>query len=219
MDPNELLALKAQLDRIERKLYGLTPDLQQQANVVQVRVFIDCSTKERKPFTFTFGGVLSGSINTSETRTAIFVILLLDLIKATENEDGIRDASLEIDRAYKELRGESASVNSEHGAVRVALYRFQRWLSENAITGEDHYLRIDDSQRLEVVRKDGTVVPPTLLDIELTASRSDLVQIINRVLSTSPLAQLERKRMLYTPSGNDGHDRLLFELFDHRLPM
>lgn len=199
MDGHDFSAFRQQLDRIEEKLDSFTSK-QKNSELSQLRIFIDSSSKERKPFTITLGGTINGTISVSETRAAIFVVLLLDLIKRSESGEYISDIIREITKVYEELRGQLASDNSEQGAVRVAIYRFQKWLNKGALSGDaSGKIKLNDSFRLEIYSSDGSAIRPEDLEIEVSASSSKLTRIMHRVLSTSPLSQLKRKENLLCP--------------------
>lgn len=214
----ELSSLRDEVRRLENKL----PD----ARVVDARdrrdrvaVHFGDSPGERKPFAMTLSGLIKGSYKLSAVRAAIFLILLLDLQDRSEGGKGVIDTWEAILDAV-EVLDESLSDRERLGAnTRVALYRFQEMLDGQSILQSENITLSFDIKacRLSIDPQNDKDV--TDINFDVTSASPALAEVINKSLSTSPLTRLRKRGALYLPSSDEGHNRLLLELFDHKYPL
>jgi hypothetical protein len=213
----EISALRASIDQLR---FSLGVDGSNRATTPpqhRLSVFITRSSTATKPFSVQCDGDIASTFKLSSIRTAIFVVLLLDLEDRLEGGRGVEEPLAAI---AKTLRGLEPNTDDPEGEsperIRVAVYRFWEFCqSTNHLKGANVYLDFDD-KRLRLTPKSTT--GHTALDslkIEVTSTEPEVSSILAQTLTRSPIEQVRKRKALYVPPGPEGADRLLLEMYDH----
>jgi hypothetical protein len=173
---------------------------------------------ERKPFVVTLEGGERISRTLTPIRTAILLVLLMDLLERSETGSSSQDNVARVKEALAELAPDE-SAESSHDAVRVALYRAGQFIKDEFSGAVNDELSFAVEKGAMVILHRGTPIPPRFLQVEITTSDQMISSFLDRSLATSPLARLRKAKALYVPPGNDGQDRLLMELVDNDFPI
>ncbi len=215
--------LRDDIHRLERTLRSSERTLSEPAPTAAVRkldIFFDRLAGERKPYALKAEGILKATQKLSSIRTAILIVLLLDLQDRSDGGRGVIDPFDAIVRAYSMLESDIAIDEHLQNSIRVALYRFDIFMKESAtFKGEELSLVFDSNHsRLTLVDVDhNTFSDP--IQLSVTTNDSAIAEVLDRILATSPLARARKRKALYVPNGKENFDRLLLELYDHSHPV
>jgi hypothetical protein len=220
IDPvaQEISALRTSIDHLRSALGGTniaaagSPSPQH-----QLSVFIARNSTPTKPFSVRCDGDIASTFKLSAIRTAIFIVLLLDLDDRLEGGRGIEDPLGAIGKTLRALEPGTADPGRETPErIRVAVYRFWEFCqSTSHLKGALVYLDFDD-KRLRLSPKSSTThAALTALKIEVTSNEPEVASILAQTLTRSPIEQVRKRKALYVPPGPDGADRLLLEMYDH----
>ena len=216
-------ALRDDIHRLERTLRSSERTFTEPSVAAPIRkldIFFDRLPGERKPYAVKIEGVLKATQKLSPIRTAILIVLLLDLQDRHEGGRGVIDPFDAIVRAYSMLESDTAIDEHLQNSIRVALYRFDIFMKESAtFRGDDLALIFDSNHgRLALVDAEhNSITDP--IQISVTTNDSAIAEVLDRILATSPLARVRKRKALYVPSGKENFDRLLLELYDHSYPV
>jgi hypothetical protein len=221
----ELAAIRQSLDflRIDLGLNGSS-----RSPVVEDKrlgIFITRGKTPAKPYTVQCDGELSSTFKLSPIRAAIFIVLMVDLEDRLEGGKGVEEPLVSIEKTLRALEpsGQKA-LNGELEAdspdrVRVAVYRFWEFCqSTNHLRGVGLELDFDDKRiRLSAHTPTGNEI--TGLKLEITSNDPEISNILTQTLTRSPTEQVRKRKALFIPSGADGADRFLLEMYDHPYPL
>ena len=160
-------------------------------------------------------GVLQGTINLSPVRTAILLVQTIDLQDKLEGGVGVGNITSAVYRVLKVIEPRTASEPSLAESVRVAIYRFEQFISESPEFRSNQFqLKFDlKTNRLKFTPDD------SLIAVEITCGDQALSELADELFSTSPLERLRRLKSLYVPPGPTGIDRLLLEFYQQPNPL
>ncbi len=172
---------------------------------------------ERKPFTMRSEGSLCGVERLSRIRTALLLVLLLDLKERLEGGRGHCDLMSEMVQAYRSLDPEASNRNGTLPAlIRTAVHRLHDFVSQsNCFRGKDFKLILDrQNLRLEIaIDPDCISVPQPRIEISSVAH--SIHTIIDQSFAGSPLTNVRRRKASFLEPGEQGHDRFFYEVFNH----
>ncbi len=224
---NELRSIKGTVDLLKQDVGGMREQLNSPVSGAgksgerRLEIFFTAAETERKPFLIQCEGFLSASVKLSAIRTAILLVLCLDLEDRLEGGTGVTEPLAAIEKTLLTIDPASAEAKNQNPEkIRVAIYRFWEFCqSSNFLTGREYSISFDDKLlRLSVVRVDGGEVLDQV-QVEITSNESRLSAILHSTLTRSPLAQVRKRRALFVPPGSEGADRLLLEMYDHPYPL
>lgn len=217
----ELAAIRQSLDflRLDLGLNGASKPTAIEEK--RLGVFITRSQTPAKPYTVQCDGELSSTFKLSPIRAAIFIVLMVDLEDRLEGGKGVEDPLTSIEKTLRALEpsGEKSS-NGELEAdspdrIRVAVYRFWEFCqSTNHFRGVGLELEFDD-KRLQLAARKPTGGEIEGLKLEITSNDPTISSILTQTLTRSPIEQVRKRKALFIPSGPDGADRFLLEMYDH----
>jgi hypothetical protein len=213
----ELSALRASIDQLRVSLGGEAPHRSTTPPQHRLSVFITRSSTATKPFSVQCDGDIASTFKLSSIRTAIFVVLLLDLEDRLEGGRGVEEPLTAIAKTLRALEPNTDDPDGESPErIRVAVYRFWEFCqSTNHVKGANVYLDFDD-KRLRLTPKSTTSLAALdSLKIEVTSTEPEVAAILSQTLTRSPIEQVRKRKALYVPPGPDGADRLLLEMYDH----
>lgn len=216
-------ALRDDIHRLERTLRSSERSLTEAVPTAPIRkldIFFDRLSGERKPYAVKIEGILKATQKLSPIRTAILIVLLLDLQDRYEGGRGVIDPFDAIVRAYSMLEADTAIDEHLQNSIRVALYRFDIFMKESAAFRSDEHSLVFDSNSGRLSLNDAehnSVTDP--IQISVTTNDSAIAEVLDRILATSPLARARKRKALYVPNGKENFDRLLLELYDHNHPV
>ena len=153
-------------------------------------------------------------------RAAVLLVLLADLQERLDGGNGVLDILHSIEQVYRRLEQTADSRESVLQRLRMALYRVDLLLGgEEFLPAQRYCFRYNSHEgRLKVL--DGkTAAAAGSVVFDITSASPELSQSIDSLLSSSLLARVRKSEALFLAPGNDSHDRLLLELFDHGYPV
>ena len=204
----------SKLSKLEQEITELKRELRAPSSKIQspiaVHFYFDRSTLDRKPFSLSISGPLQGKIGLSAVRTAILLVLLIDLQDRLEGGQGIADPQSTACAVLPRIQSASESVSGLEERVRVAFYRFEQFLIESAIFKSKTCRLSYDSETVRLrLQPDGASNSPAV-----SCGDKLLSEIADELFTTSPLLRLRRSKSLYVPPGPKGMDRLLLEFYE-----
>lgn len=213
-----LSAVELELQRIGGAAAGAAAGEAAAERQFTIRAHFGRVSLERKPFVVTLDGRRRTSCTLTPIRTAILLVLLMDLLERGENSETSEDNLDRVREALGRIAPEDGAKISDE-AVRVALYRAGHFIQKELSDVIDENLSYNVTKgRLEVLHH-GRPLTPAQIKVEITASDPIVSAILSSSLSASPFARLRRSKALFIPAGKEGQDRLQLELLDHRYPV
>lgn len=205
-------ALNRRVEQLRQRLASLSTDADQQsANSLAIKIRIERSHQQRRPYRFIASGDLCFQHDMSIIRTAVFLTLLLDFKQRVEVGFGFSDPRRLIGEAYLAL--EPTGAKDLYNLVRISLYRFADY-SETDLTlfGPKISLKFSTQDCCLHCLPSRS---PGELKISIKSNVEEIGAIINRTVGASPLVRLRRETATYIPAGPTGVDQFLLELFEH----
>lgn len=217
----ELAAIRQSLDSLRAGL-GLDGSLRPSATEERrLGVFITRGQTPAKPYTVQCDGELQSTFKLSPIRAAIFIVLMVDLEDRLEGGKGVEEPLTAIERTLRVLEpnGDTSADGvieaDSPDRIRVAVYRFWEFCqSTNHFRGVGLELNFDD-KRLRLSARKPTGEEIAGLKLEITSNDSTISSILTQTLTRSPIEQVRKRKALFIPSGPDGADRFLLEMYDH----
>lgn len=185
-----------------------------------LQAIFSVSGLERKPYSLTLRGIIDEQMNLSAMRTAIMLVVLMDLQDRSEGGKGIAEPSRAILSALRELQTTDSDDEQLYASIRVGLYRFDDFQKGfNLFSGAELPLSYEAKRcRLDVIpeqhglnERDVTVV--------ISSADSAINKIVDAQLTSSPLTRLRKQGVLYLPGGIAGVDKLVLEIFSQTEPV
>ena len=176
---------------------------------------------DRKPFAVTLDtadGSPPLTRSLTPVRTAILLVLLMDLLERSENSSSTQDVVTRVQKLLSFLDPKAEKETSLE-ALRVATYRAGQFLVDEFSRDAENAVRFEIDKGVLAVFLKGTLLPPPAISVELTSSDQEISSYLDRSMATSPLSRLRKAKALYVPPGDEGQDRLLLELLDHESPV
>jgi hypothetical protein len=214
----ELAALRASIEQLQSSLGLESAQRATSTHSHRLAVFITRGTTNTKPFSVQCDGDIASTVKLSAVRTAIFVVLLLDLEDRLEGGRGVEDPVTAIAQTLRTLEpGADRDPEGESPErIRVAVYRFWEFCqSTDYFKGREIFLDFDDKRLRLTPRRASDNAAIDSLKIEVTSADPMISSILSQTLTRSPIEQVRKRRALYVPPGPDGCDRLLLEMYDH----
>ena len=216
----ELSALRGEVQQLRAQLNVSASQQQDESlRTAHLHVFFDSFEGERKPFLIKMDGILTASLTLSSIRTAILLVLLLDLQDRFENGRGVTDPLDTVIKTHIALSGEEDNTLLRN-SIRVALYRFGQFFEKRKEFHGEHYaLRFNAKElTLNIADERGRNVAEKIV-VEVTSNNPSISAVADEILATSPLQRVRKRKTLFVPEGPEGLDRLLLELYDHPYPV
>ena len=188
---------------------------------VHMKVSIELTHSERKPYSVRIEGPFVTNERLSPIRAAILLVLLLDLQDRVDGGPGCPEPLAAMVSAYRQLDPTVDSLSGDAPAlVRTALHRFARFL-EDSKSFESRWfsLRMNrDELRLELHDREANLTLSNL-SVAIESSSSSVRQIVERSFACSPMLKVKKMGTAYLAGGEGEHDRFFRELFDHKHPV
>ncbi len=183
---------------------------------VEFQVFVRKVNSERKPFVFELSGAIEQLFKASAVRGCILLALFLDLQDRSSGGRGIIDPISRIKELYSQLVGTKDDDDNVLSNIRVALYRFELYLSDTSIlNGGSLELKFDQESCRLIPAEDRLSIED--INVNVVCGDYTLSRLLEAFLNTSPLQKVRKSRALHVGSEPAAQDRLLLELFDHKL--
>lgn len=213
---DEITRLKWDMHRLESNFATeVAPVATDLPKTAELKVYFERASGERRPYLIRFEGLVSATVKLSAVRASILLVLLVDLEDRGDGGQGVLDLLRAMNETYYELspldKNDPISVTDR---IRVAMYRFSDFFSEDLGLKTDRAPLKFDHRAIRIFGHAGRA--PV---VEISSSDSVISGVIDRLLSTSPLARIRRYKTMFIPSGISNYDRLLLEFFDHRFPV
>lgn len=177
----------------------------------KLSVFFEKTTRERKPYTIYFDGPFRASLNISDMRTSIIVVLLCDLAERLSSRNGIPNRQGLIEQVYSRLSNDSKNVSE---SVRSALYRFAYSKEGPFVKSGSFELRYNPELISFDIYQRGELIRLGAMTIELSSQDDLISRTLEETLNLTPLGRLRQQRALLTPSSPEGAQRLMLEMYE-----
>ncbi len=172
----------------------------------KLRVHIERSFGERKPYLLILRSEKEYRLRISATRAAILLPLLVDLDQRSLGLYGIsniRDVAFDIIKQIAPDLGNSFKIQEQ---IRLGLYRFGKFWTEEF--DQSFPVRFDTvSERLIPATQ------ATKVGVELTTTDSECADILSKLSGRSMLERVRSERFLFVPSGGSGGEIFLKEIY------
>ncbi len=216
-------SIEKRLKAVEAELFALRERTRGEADLppapsVVLRAHFGRAALERKPYLVTLGVPQQIARTLTPIRTAILLVLLMDLLERSESGRANFDNLLRVKAALAHLDPAASRATSDD-AVRVALYRAGQFIQEEFSGDAKAGISFSVDKGLLTLHAKGWPLLPSQVEVEITASDPAIATFLDETLATSPLSRLRKSKSLFLPGGNEGQDRLLLELLDHDYPV
>ena len=200
---SEVRELREQIVQLRQLLEPNTAPIR---DAQAIKVYVERSHGERRPYLFIIRSPNEKRIRMSLTRTAIFLTLLADLEQRSSGLNGIsstRAVAVQLLQSFEPQLEDSAHLQEQ---IRVALYRFaQFWNEEFDSTFPAYYdstaERLRTSHEGLAYRFDISSTDPTIIDA------------MPKLGGRSMLDRLQKDLFLFVPGGGAGGERFLKEIY------
>ena len=225
-EPDALTRIVQKLESIDRRLDKLEQGTRPVSSLSAVAeeplrpffISFDSVPGDRKPYALLFRGSEPWSIKLSTVRTALLLTLFVDLKLRMSGQPGIDDIVTRASGVLPYLEEDKKDANVVE-ATRVAHYRLRDFLVDELAE-----LFLGKQSPLELI--DGRIQPrpswwkkKQLNALEILTSDHRISSILNNAFESSPLERVRRAKTLFVPQGDDSHDRVQLQLFDHPYPV
>lgn len=222
-DPDALARIVQKLDSIDRRLDMLeqgsrpasTPTVVAEEPLRPFFISFDSVPGDRKPYALAFRGSEPWSVKLSSVRTALLLTLFVDLKLRMAGQPGIEDVVAKASGILSQLEEDKKDANVVE-ATRVAYYRLTDFLVDELaelFLGKQVPLELVDGR---IQARPSWWKKKQLNALEILTSDHRISSILNNAFETSPLERVRRAKTLFVPQGDDSHDRVQLQLFDHQ---
>lgn len=214
---SELRELKKHVLRIEARQGSATAAAPPKP---QLKVYYGRIEMERKSFLVRMDGIISATLRLSSLRATLLLVLLVDLQDRLDGGRGITNIVQAAAGVWPKLDAQATQGARAQNSLRVGLYRLEHFISGNSdFSGADFRLVFNPADSRLAVSDAKTGKAANRIDIDLSTNDRDVAAVLDEVMSTSPLARVRKRKVLYVPGGREGFDRLLLELYEHSHPL